>query len=115
MASDWAGETANQLEAEFGICTDRALRFTTLVRFFVSKPEYEGVLAEIENENRMLIHELPQTLRNQPGDTVEDRWNTLMDELDAQQHVDAGVYFVPWAEHDPDHMHDPGVTTERPE
>lgn len=48
----------------------------------------------------MFIDELPETLRDQPGETVEERWNNLMDELQFQARADAGVCLLPWTEYD---------------
>ncbi len=94
-ASDWAGRMCMQLEEEFGVSEDRALRITTLVRLLRGEG-YEGVFGEYGTERheqvqKQLIDDLDKSLREQPGDTIEERWNSLMDELDCQSRADKGV------------------------
>jgi len=119
-ASDWAGRMSMRLEDQFDICDDRALRFTTLVRYFVSGEEYEDVMGphNTDRHRRLeerLIDDLDESLREQPGESVEARWNNLMDELDCQARAEKGVYLVPWEEHDADNWQNPGVTSTGPE
>lgn len=117
-ASDWAGRMCMRLEEEFGISDDRALRFTTLVRLLRGE-EYENVFGEYGSERHQrlqerLIDDLDKSLREQPGDTIEERWNNLMDELNCQSRADKGVYLIPWEEHDADDWQNPGVSRSRP-
>ena len=119
-ASDWAGRMSMRLEDQFDICDDRALRFTTLVRYFVSGEGYEDVMGphNTDRHRRLeerLIDDLDESLREQPGESVEARWNNLMDELDCQARAEKGVYLVPWEEHDADNWQNPGVTSTGPE
>jgi hypothetical protein len=119
-ASDWAGRMCHKLENKFDICGDRALRFTTLVRYLRGTGGYEGAFGERGTERhqrvrRRLISELDESLHEQPGETVEQRWNNLMDELDCQSRAEKGVYLVPWDEYDTDDWSDPGVSRTRPD
>jgi hypothetical protein len=118
-ASDWAGETCRELEAEFGICNDRALRLTTLIRYF-SEDGYRGLLGEHGTPERdrrwqRLKAHLAGELRAREGETIEARWNELMDDMDTQARAERGVYLIPWEEHDAEDWTDPGVTTTRTE
>jgi len=61
-----------------------------------------------------LIDNLDDSLREQPGETIEQRWNNLMDELDCQERAEKGVYLIPWDEHDTDDWQKPGVVSSRP-
>ena len=54
-----------------------------------------------------------KSLLEQPGDTIEERWNNLMDELNCQSRADKGVYLILWEEHDADDWQNPGVTRSR--
>lgn len=88
-ASDWVGRMCSTLEERFDICDDRALRFTTLVRYFVSGEGYEDVLGPHDSDRHrrlteQLIDDLDESLHKQPGETIEARWNNLMEELDCQ-------------------------------
>jgi len=47
-------------------------------------------------------------LRELPGDRIEGRWNTLMDQLDYDQIFDGGVYLQPQQSVDQD-SHDIGA------
>jgi len=74
-----------RLEEEFDISEDRALRITTLVRLFRGEG-YEDVFGEYGSERHQkiqeqLIDELDKSLLEQSGNTIEERWNNLMDEL----------------------------------
>ena len=107
-----------RLEEEFGISDDRALRITTLVRLLRGEG-YEDVFGEYGSERHQklqeqLIDNLDKSLLKQSGDTIEVRWNNLMDELDCQSRADEGVYLIPWEEHDVDDCQNPGVTRSRP-
>lgn len=102
-ASDWAGEMAGKLREEFDLSSGQALRLTTIIRWFNSNPEYAGVFDEPGSERwreqkRIFIHDLPDVLRAQSGDTLEERWNTLMDELGFQERTERGVYLESWTE-----------------
>jgi len=108
-----------RLEEEFSVSGDRALRITTLVRLLRGE-EYEGVFGEYGSEchekvQKQLIDDLNKSLHEQPGDTIEERWNNLMDELNCQSRADKGVYLIPWEEHDADNWQNPGVTRTRPQ
>lgn len=118
-ASDWAGRMCERLEAEFGISEDRSIRFTTLVRLMRGEG-YEDVFGPHGTEqhrmmNEKLIENLDESLKDQLGETVEQRWNSLMDELECGQHAEKGVYLIPWEEYNATDWHDPGVTDTRPE
>lgn len=118
-ASDWAGRMCRDLEDEFGICGDRALRLTTLIRYF-HQDGYRELLGERDTDEydrrwRRLQADLPEELRAQDGETIEERWNELMDDMDAQARAERGVYLIPWGEYDTEEWTDPGVTTTRPE
>ena len=117
-ASDWAGRMCIRLEEEFGVSEDRALRITTLVRLLRGEG-YEDVFGEYGSDRqqrlkKQLIDDLDRSLHEQPGNTIEERWNNLMDELNCQSRADKGVYLIPWEEHDADDWQDPGVTRSRP-
>jgi len=80
-ASDWAVEMAQRLEDEFGTAIERNHRLTGLIRWFVSNPEYEELFNHTrQDEASMFSDDLPAVLREQPGSTIEDRWNHLMAE-----------------------------------
>lgn len=84
-ASDWVDGMCMRLEEEFGVSEDRVLRITTLVRLLRGEG-YEDVFGEYGSERhqkvqKRLIDYLNKTLREQSGDTIEERWNNLMDEL----------------------------------
>jgi len=116
-ASDWAGRMCIRLEEEFGVSEDRALRITTLVRLLRGEG-YEDVFGEYGSDRqqrlkKQLIDDLDRSLHEQPGNTIEERWNNLMDELNCQSRADKGVYLIPWEEHDADDWQDPGVTRSR--
>lgn len=119
-ASDWAGRTVQELVEAFGISDDRALRITTLVRMFVSDPTYDAVFADHgtdqwAEQKQRFIDDLPRTLKAQPGDTVEARWNTLMDARDIPNRTDEPVYLKPWPDiKDKDPMTTSGYTAQRP-
>jgi len=118
--SDWAGRMCLTLEERFDVCDDRALRLTTLVRYFVSGEGYEDVLGPHDSDRHrrlteQLIDDLDESLHKQPGETIEARWNNLMEELDCQARAEKGVYLIPWEEHDADDWQNPGVTSVRPE
>lgn len=107
-----------RLEEEFDISEDRALRITTLVRLLRGEG-YEDVFGEYGSERHQklqeqLIDELDKSLLEQSGNTIEERWNNLMDELDCQSRADNGVYLLPWSEHEADDWQNPGVTSSRP-
>jgi len=109
-----------KLEETFDVCGDRALRVTTLVRFLRGGEGYEGVFGPHGSERHrrhkeQLIDTLDESLQKQPGETIETRWNNLMDELDCQARAEKGVYLIPWDEHDADDWQDPGVSPTRPE
>lgn len=98
-ASDWAGRMCMRLEEEFNISEDRALRITTLVRLLRGEG-YGDVFGEYGSERHQklqeqLIDELDKSLLKQSGNTIEERWNNLMDELDCQSRADNGVYLIP--------------------
>jgi hypothetical protein len=102
-ASDWASRTASQLIEEFDISEKRAFRITSLVRLFVSNPEYDDVFAEPRNDKWQrqktdFITGLTETLKQQPGDTIEERWNNLIDEESIQHRTVNPVYLRPWPE-----------------
>lgn len=114
-ASDWAGRMCMALEERFGIHGDRSVRLTTMVRFLRS----EGAFGEHGSDQhaehvRRLIDNLDDSLAAQPGDTVEARWNNLMDDLGCQARTDEGVYLIPWDDHDAEAWDEPGRTTTRP-
>lgn len=114
-ASDWAGRRCLRLEEEFDISEDRALRITTLVRLLRGEG-YEDAVGEYGSERHQklqeqLIDELDKSLLGQSGNTIEERWNNLMDELDCQSRADNGVYVIPWSEHEADDWQSPGVTS----
>lgn len=116
-ASDWAGRMCIRLEEEFGVSEDRALRITTLVRLLRGEG-YEDVFGEYGSDRqqrlkKQLIDDLDRSLHEQSGNTIEERWNNLMDELNCQSRADKGVYLIPWEEHDADDWQDPGVTRSR--
>lgn len=72
-ASDWAGRMCMRLEDQFDICDDRALRFTTLVRYFVSGEGYEDAMRPHNTDRHRrieerLIGDLDESLREQPGE-----------------------------------------------
>ena len=105
-----------QLEETFDVCDDRALRVTTLVRLLRG----EGVFGPhgTERHRRLketLIDNLDQSLQAQPGETIEERWNNLMDALDCPDHSETGVYLIPWEEHDAADWQEPGVSQTRAE
>ncbi|MDR5673613.1 hypothetical protein RH858_10730 [Halalkaliarchaeum sp. AArc-GB] len=75
------------LEDEFDISEDRALRITTLVRLLRGEG-YEDVFGEYGSERH-------QKLQEQSGNTIEERWNNLMDELNCQSRADKGIYSSP--------------------
>lgn len=107
-----------RLEEEFDISEDRALRITTLVRLLRGEG-YEDVFGEYGSERHQklqeqLIDELDKSLLEQSGNTIEERWNNLMDELDCQSRADNGVYLIPWEEHNTDDWQNPGVARSRP-
>jgi len=119
-ASDWAGRICMDLEEEFGICNERALRVTTLVRMMVGEDGYDEVFGEHGSEQHqthqeLLIDELDISLKRQEGDNIEERWNSLMDSLDCQSRAEKGVYLIPWGEYDDDDWQNPGVSRTRPE
>lgn len=107
-----------RLEEEFSVSEDQALRITTLVRLLRGE-EYEDVFGEYGTERheqvqKRLIDDLDKSLSEQPGDTIEERWNSLMDELDCQSRADKGVYLIPWEEHDSDDWQNLIVTRSHP-
>lgn len=94
---------AQQLGDEFDISYAQAHRLTSLVRQFSSHPDYKHLSGESGSEQwreqkRLIFDKLPDTLRGQPGNTVEERWNSLMDELEYQKQAEKGVYLKPWTE-----------------
>lgn len=105
-----------RLEEEFGTCPERNNgRITSLVRWFAAEPRYEGLFdGKRENEADewdMLMADLPSVLREQSGSTIEERWNTLMDELGYQEMVEGGVYLKHWKQYDRG-TYDPDVSRE---
>lgn len=112
-ASDWAGDMSIQLEDEFGTAEKRNLRITALVRWFASDPRYEGLFdgnrQDGQHEWSLLTDDLSNVLREQPGSTIEERWNNLMLELEYQEIVEGGVYLNPWRRFDRE-TYDPDVT-----
>lgn len=119
-ASDWAGRMCRELEETFDVCDDRALRVTTLVRMLRGTDGYEEVFGPHGSDRHRrhktrLIDRLDESLQEQPGETIEDRWNNLMDELNCQARAENGVYLIPWDEHDADDWQNPGVAQKRPE
>jgi len=113
-ASDWAGTMSERLNREFGTKGERNLRVTSLIRWFVSDPRYQDISDDPQQSDlQSLIDDLPEILREQPGDTLEQRWNHLMYEWGYQEKVDAGVYLVPWEDYD-DENYDPQVTRSPP-
>lgn len=117
MFGEWAGEMIGDLTEEFDIPDDRALRITSLIRNFISNPEYNTFdkheqLTEVEEitaiydqyiERRdfsyrgLFMTDLPIVLRYLPGETIEERWNHLMETIGYQELADEGVYLLPWA------------------
>jgi hypothetical protein len=95
-AAEWAANTAAELQEEFVICEERALRFTTLVRGIISREGYRHFRSKDDARDRTLTDDLTAQLREQPGQTPEARWNNLMDELNAQQYFEDEVYLIPW-------------------
>jgi len=117
-ASDWAGRMCDRLKETFDVCDDRALRLPTLVRYMRGEG-YDDVFGEHGSDRHRrlkerLIDNLDDSLREQPGETIEQRWNNLMDELDCQERAEKGVYLIPWDEHDTDDWQKPGVVSSRP-
>jgi hypothetical protein len=109
-----------KLERTFDICPDRALRLTTMVRLLRGAEGYESVFGVHDSDRhdrlkKQLIDNLDESLEAQPSETVEARWNNLMDELDCPSRADKGVYLVPWGDHDADDWQQPGVSQARPE
>lgn len=83
-ASDWAGRMINKMEREFGTRAERAIRITDLVRWMVSEPDFEelrdaGLVDERFDE--IFINSLIESLKAQKGETIEERWNTLVSEF----------------------------------
>ncbi|WP_233735733.1 hypothetical protein [Halonotius aquaticus] len=98
-ASDWAGRMCMRLEEKFAINEDRVLRITTLVRLLRGEG-YEDIFVEYGSNRHQklqeqLIDELDKSLLKQSGNTIEERWNNLMDELNCQSRADKGVYLIP--------------------
>jgi len=61
--------------------------------------EYEDVFGEHGSDRdqrlqKRLIDDLDKSLHEQPGDTIEERWNNLMDDLNCQSRADKGVYLI---------------------
>jgi len=118
-ASDWAAHTIQEFNEAFGVTEERALRITNLVRSFVSDPTYEEVLADRGTDQRRsqrqdFIDEITRTLQNQPGDTIEERWNNLMDEREIPERVEQPVYLKPWTDiDDEDAKYTMGLTRTR--
>lgn len=109
-ASDWAGRMVTELAAEFETCEDRNLRLTALVRWFASDPDYQAIeTTDRPDEWSMLTDDLPSVLREQPGSTIEERWNHLMDAFEYQDLADGGVYLQPWDDFDTE-TYDPQVS-----
>ena len=67
-----------------------------------------------EQVQKRLIDDLDKSLRELPGDTIEERWNSFMDELDCQSRADKGVYLIPWKEYDSDDWQNLVVTRSHP-
>ena len=114
--ADWAGTMVNRLEREFGTSQQRNTRITTLFRLFASDPRYDRLFDgtdEWNDEFRMVHDDLPDILRDQPGDTIEERWNNFVDERGYQEYAEAGVYLIPWEYFDAA-IHEVGVVQERP-
>jgi len=109
-ASDWAGEMCVRLEEEFDICSERAVRLTSLIRWFSAEPGYEELRFNDErsNEWQMLKNDLPSVLREQSGDSIEARWNNFMERLGYQEIAEGDVYLIPWDMYE-NESHDPGV------
>lgn len=115
-ASDWAGRMCRDLEDEFDICGDRALRLTTLIRRF-GHPEYEGILGDHEEHRDkwpLFRDYLVREIRQRDGETIEQRWNTFIDDVGYPDEVEGEVYLIPWDEYDADDWTDPGVTATKP-
>jgi len=117
-ASDWAAHTVLEFDEVFGVGEERALRITNLVRAFVSDPAYDDVLAERGTDQRRaqqqaFIDEVTRTLQNQAGNTIEERWNNLMDEREIPERVEQPVYLEPWTEIDDDPKYTMGLTRTR--
>lgn len=97
-ASDWAGRMVERLEEEFGTSARRNTQMTSLIRLYYSHPDYQQLKEEMEEDWEKLKRDLPSLLRKYPGNTIEEKWNRLMDEWGYQEEVDAGVYLRPWDE-----------------
>jgi hypothetical protein len=115
-ASDWAGHMCLTLEDRFDIHGDRSVRLTTMVRFLRG----EGAFGEYDSDQyeehvHQLIDNLDDSLATQPGETVEERWNNLMDDLGCQARTERGVYLIPWDDHEAEAWDKPGRTATRPE
>ena len=116
MFGEWASRAIQDIERKFGPHDeDRLLRITGLVRHFISNPDYADLRDHAEGTQQTLPHplvgDLASQLVAQPGDTIEDRWNHLMDDLDFQQYTDSGVYLQSWAKYTEEKHGFPGVTT----
>ena len=82
--SDWAGVMIPALRNEFGVTAGRATRLTNLVRWLISRPEFEGIRERgllDEEFNETFTNELVESLRDQPEGTLEERWNNLVKEF----------------------------------
>lgn len=103
---DWAAKMVTEFHEEFDVCPERTLRITSLVRGFVS----DGVFGDHgskrwERQHELFVQDLVETLRDQPGDTIEEKWNNLITEQGIQNRTEQPVFLEPWAEveqHDPD-------------
>lgn len=114
-ASDWAGRMCITLEERFDIHSDRSVRLTTMVRLLRGEGAFgEHGSDQHEEHVRRLIDDLDESLAAQPGETVEEHWNNLMDDLGCQARTDEGVYLIPWDDHDAETWDEPGRTSTRP-
>lgn len=83
-ASDWAGRMINQIEEEFAVDRERAVDVTNLVRRIVSDPDFDDLrdsgLVDDEFEE-VFIQNLMGSLTARNGNSIEERWNTLVREF----------------------------------
>jgi hypothetical protein len=101
-ASDWAWEKIEEMEKEFGVDNNRAVRITSLVRRMISSPEFkqlrEVTIVDGPEFREIFTQNLIESLDNQDADTIEEKWNSLVRQHGFEQVSGVDVYIGPWEE-----------------
>jgi hypothetical protein len=92
----WAARTIPEIKSTIETSQERALRVTYAVRAVINGPDREVIREEIGKEEvkDTFFSNLADSLNSQPGSSVEERWNNLVEEYNLPKITEKGVYIL---------------------